>query len=176
MADGDDSDGVETGVEVHVSVDGANRQILSECHTAGHVVDSAMARCDRILPPTKGYHFLDGPYVEYKGSIPPQERPELLERLQKAFQDLVGEDIPTKIEQLSRDEAENVCNRLQQNVDLSEYGEKDVRIVTVAGWSCPCGGTHVESTAHLKQRKWGITGMKSKKGVVRIKYNQNAIE
>ena len=55
---------LETGTCVQVSVDPDQRQILSECHTAGHVVDSAMARCNRMLPPSKGYHFLDGPYVE----------------------------------------------------------------------------------------------------------------
>jgi len=53
----------EIGSVVHVSVDPRRRRLLSECHTAGHVVDAAMARCDRVLPPTKGYHFLDGPYV-----------------------------------------------------------------------------------------------------------------
>jgi alanyl-tRNA synthetase len=38
---------------VHVAVDPKERQILSECHTAGHVVDAAMARCNRIMPPSK---------------------------------------------------------------------------------------------------------------------------
>ena len=59
---------------------------------------------------------------------------------------------------------------------MSEYGggegsnDHHVRIVTVAGWSCPCGGTHVRSTGVLKERGWSILGIKSKKGVVRIKY------
>ena len=57
------SDFFPTNTTVKVSVDSANRQLLSECHTAGHVVDAAMARCDMLLPPTKGYHFLDGPYM-----------------------------------------------------------------------------------------------------------------
>lgn len=163
----------EVGADVKVSVDGNTRMILSECHTAGHVVDSAMARCDRVLPPSKGYHFLDGPYVEYKGKIPPEEKETLLPRLQQAFQELVEEDIPTKIETMERTAAEEACYRLQENVDLSEYGEKEIRIVTVAGWPCPCGGTHVKSTSLLKERKWGITGIKAKKGMVRIKYGQN---
>jgi Ser-tRNA(Ala) deacylase AlaX len=42
--------------------------------------------------------------------------------------------------------------------------------VTVAGWPCPCGGTHVKSTGNLKGRRWGITGLKCKKGLVRVKY------
>mmetsp|Transcript_10991 Transcript_10991/g.16999 ORF Transcript_10991/g.16999 Transcript_10991/m.16999 type:complete len:276 (+) Transcript_10991:146-973(+) len=160
----------EIGSNIQVQVDTDQRRILSECHTAGHVVDAAMARCGKTLPPTKGYHFLDGPYVEYKGSIDPKERPQLLENLQAAFGQLVDEDIPTKIEALSKNDAETAFNRVAQNFDLSEYGDEDIRIVTVAGWPCPCGGTHVKSTSDLKERKWGIRGMKSKKGVVRVKY------
>ena len=75
-----------TGSKVNVKVDPERREILSECHTAGHVVDAAMSRCNKILPPTKGYHFLDGPYVEYAGNIPTEEREELLHSLQTAFQ------------------------------------------------------------------------------------------
>lgn len=162
------------GDTVKVFVDTDQRRILSECHTAGHVVDSAMARCDKMLPPSKGYHFLDGPYVEYKGSIPVEGREELLKRLQLAFQDLVDEDIPTKIEMLSQEEADCRCNRLQQNFNLSDFSQGDddapLRIVTVANWPCPCGGTHVARTADLKDRGWGILGIKSKKGVVRVRY------
>ena len=78
---------------VKVSVDPTNRQLLSEYHTAGHVVDAAMARCDKLLPPTKGYHFLDGPYVEYKGGIDVQDREEFLSQLNEAYQQLIDEDI-----------------------------------------------------------------------------------
>lgn len=74
------------GSKVQVDVDSDRRKILSECHTAGHVVDAAMARCHQILPPLKGYHFLDGPYVEYSGNIPTEEREPLILSLQSAFQ------------------------------------------------------------------------------------------
>ena len=80
------SDYFPTNTAVKVCVDPTNRQVLSECHTAGHVVDAAMAKCDMLLPPTKGYHFLDGPYVEYKGSIDVKEREEFLGRLKVAYQ------------------------------------------------------------------------------------------
>jgi Ser-tRNA(Ala) deacylase AlaX len=164
---------LEVGQSLHVSVDADERLILSECHTAGHVVDSAMARCGRALPATKGYHFLDGPYVEYKGKIAPEEKEELLGKLQTAFQELVAEDIETKIETMSKEDAEAVCNRVQENVNLDDFGDGDIRIVTIAGWPCPCGGTHVRSTKYLKERKWGITGIRNKKGIVRVKYGQN---
>ncbi|CAB9519342.1 Alanine--tRNA ligase [Seminavis robusta] len=167
------------GTPVRVAVDADTRRLLSECHTAGHVVDSAMAKCGKLMRPTKGYHFLDGPYVEYEGSIVADERPQVLKDLQAAFKALVEEDIPTKIETLPEAEANEVCNRIAKNFDMKDFGggkevPTDIRVVTVAGFPCPCGGTHVRSTGNLKARKWGILGMKAKKGVIRIKYGQDA--
>lgn len=159
---------LEAGENVKVSVNAKQRRILSECHTAGHVVDSAMARCGQVMPASKGYHFLDAPYVEYVGSVLPEDRPQLLKDLQQAFTDLVDEDIETKIETMSREDAEALC----PNFDLNMFAKEGqpLRIVTVAGWHCPCGGTHVKSTGGLKERRWGITGLKCKKSVVRVKY------
>mmetsp|Transcript_18742 Transcript_18742/g.43198 ORF Transcript_18742/g.43198 Transcript_18742/m.43198 type:complete len:417 (-) Transcript_18742:35-1285(-) len=51
--------------------------------------------------------------------------------------------------------------------------EPSVRIVRVAGWPCPCGGTHARTTGELASRNWGITGFRSKKGVVRVRYGMN---
>ncbi|KAL7427104.1 hypothetical protein ACHAXM_000705 [Skeletonema potamos] len=160
---------------VKVSVDPTNRQFLSECHTAGHVVDAAMARCQKLLPPTKGYHFLDGPYVEYKGSIDSKDREEFLSQLQEAYQQLIDEDIHTQIQTLPVDEAEELCNHLAQNFNMSDFTSPldenpSVRVVTVAGWNCPCGGTHVRSTGVLKERGWCVKGLRCKKGVVRVRY------
>ena len=168
------------GSSVHVTVDAAKRRILSECHTAGHILDMSMAKCGKIMPPSKAYHFLEGPYVEYKGNIPVEERPALLEQLQKTFAELVEEDIETKIEVLDKADAQQVCDRVADNYfNLNDFvGDRDktVRIVTVAGWSCPCGGTHVKSTGELSKegRQWNVTGLKSKKGVVRVKYGYTA--
>jgi Ser-tRNA(Ala) deacylase AlaX len=166
------------GTPVRVSVDADTRRLLSECHTAGHVVDSAMAKCGKLMKPTKGYHFLDGPYVEYEGSIAVEERPKVLKDLQHAFKSLVEEDIATQIETLPEDTANEVCNRIAKNFEMKDFGggkeePSNIRVVTVAGFPCPCGGTHVRSTGDLKVRKWGITGLKAKKGVVRVRYGQD---
>lgn len=166
---------LSAGDKVKVSIDIELRRILSECHTAGHVVDSAMARIGKMFKPSKAYHFLDGPYVEYEGKIPAEERDEVLKELQTAFYQLVDEGIDTKIELMSKEDADAVCNRQAQNFDIDIFADKrtnQIRVVTVAGYPCPCGGTHVRSTADLKERNWGITGIKAKKNVVRVKYGQ----
>jgi len=163
---------------VKVNVDAYNRTLLSECHTAGHVVDAyaAMAKCNKLLPPTKGYHFLDGPYVEYKGTIDVADRTEFLSQLQESYQQLINEDIDTQIQTLLVDEAEEWCNRLAKNFNMKDFTTSSsdeiptVRVVTVAGWNCPCGGTHVKSTGLLKERGWCVKGLKCKKGVVRVRY------
>ena len=77
------------GSTVFVRVDPDQRLLNSECHSAGHVVDAAMARIDHSSGriPLKGYHFMDGPYVEYGGSnIDARERNAFLDGLRVAFQ------------------------------------------------------------------------------------------
>jgi len=172
-------DSLQIGDTVRVRVDAERRRLLSECHTAGHVVDSAVARvCHNNWKPAKGYHFLEGPYVEYVSSdssgdlvVAPTEREALLQKLQTAFDELVQEDLETEIALLSQADADALCNRQAQNFDLDVFADPrtgTIRVVTVAGYPCPCGGTHVRSTGLLEE--WGITGLKCKKGVVRVKY------
>lgn len=43
-----------------------------------------------------------------------------------------------------------------------------MRIVTVAGLPCPCGGTHVSSTRKLEGVR--VTKVKAKKGTLRVSY------
>ncbi|CAB1103960.1 unnamed protein product [Ectocarpus sp. CCAP 1310/34] len=49
----------------------------------------------------------------------------------------------------------------------TKYGAA-TRIVTVAGLSCPCGGTHVRSTREMEGVR--ITKAKAKKGTIRVSY------
>jgi Ser-tRNA(Ala) deacylase AlaX len=164
------------GERVRVHVDADARRILSECHTAGHVVDAAMASCQIHLPSLKAYHYLDGSYVEYRGTIPASDRDAVLQRLQDAFQLLLEQDIGTEIRVLDVDEADQLCNQdgsAPVTMDVTPFVDpitQNVRVVTVAGYSCPCGGTHVRSTADLKANQWKITGLRCKKNVVRVKY------
>lgn len=55
----DSSATISVGDKVKVFVDKENRWILSECHTAGHVVDAAMAKCGLLpgMETSKAYHL-----------------------------------------------------------------------------------------------------------------------
>lgn len=98
-----------------------------------------MARIGLHLKPQKGYHFLDSPYVEYAGKV--EDKDGTVKALQEKFQEIVKEGIQTKIVTLKKDAALELCNRTAENFELSEYGDgADIRIVTVGGFACPCGG------------------------------------
>jgi Ser-tRNA(Ala) deacylase AlaX len=112
----------------------------SECHTVGHMVDAAMLRCGYEFPPLKGYHFQDGPYVEYRGKVEPEKRDPLVEQLQEKFQELVSEDIITTISMMPVRDAEARLKQKQKNVDFSHLTDPEVRIVGIAGYEGPCGG------------------------------------
>ena len=57
-----------SGNEVRLVVDGKLRKQAALLHSAGHAIDACMDRCGLLtkLKATKGYHFFDGPYVEYQ--------------------------------------------------------------------------------------------------------------
>lgn len=99
----------------------------------------------------------------------------------KQKKELIDQDIPTNIQTLPMDEAESLCNRLAQNFNMKDFTnpndpDPNVRVVTVAGWNCPCGGTHVRSTGVLKERGWCVKGLRCKKGVVRVRYGMTKEE
>jgi len=154
-----DADDWISGDACELEVDAATREAYSACHSAGHAVDSAMVRAGYLLPPTKGYHFLDGPYVEYRGVIPADDREPLVKKLQDEFRNIVHEDIATTIESLPLAQAEAELNAVQENFDLSVFKDPEVRVVGVAGFRCPCGGTHVRSTRLL--RGYTVLGFKN---------------
>ncbi|MFQ6661709.1 hypothetical protein Gotur_029772 [Gossypium turneri] len=59
------------GKEVILQVDESRRRLNSRLHSAGHLLDVCMRNVGfGHLEPGKGYHFPDGPFVEYKGTVP----------------------------------------------------------------------------------------------------------
>jgi Ser-tRNA(Ala) deacylase AlaX len=69
---------------VEIVVDEDKRRLHARIHSAGHLLDSAFAVLGWTqLEPSKGYHFPEGPYVEYIGNIPPDERDQVINDLNR---------------------------------------------------------------------------------------------
>ena len=160
------------GTAVALSVDEARRRLHARVHSAGHLIDQAMHRVGIDYPAGKGYHFADGPYVEYVGKIDKAEFEAIVAKLQAAMDSLIAENIPTEVKMVLPSEAAGFCLDAESNAaTFAKLPPEDpVRMVLVGGdKGCPCGGTHVKATSELG--KVVIKGLRVKKGQTRVTYN-----
>lgn len=159
----DTPDILEVGDSIEQKINPLKRVLHIKLHSAGHILDAAIHRLglSNILLPYKGYHFPDGPYVEYKiadtSSISKEEVfKDLLELINGTIDTIINEQIPT-----------NTTISFPATNE-SEIAYKYYRVVEVANISCPCGGTHVRNTQELEKMK--ISRIKTKKDVMKISY------
>ena len=150
---------------VTLHVDSRRRMESAKLHSAGHLIDAAMERCGlgETMKPSKGYHFPDGPYVEYNCVVEVPLPTTFLEDLNAALQTMMNEDIPTDVRVMNKESARSVVGD-----DLTSYPDQ-VRIVTVAGLPCPCGGTHTRTTSELKGLI--VTKIRRKQNLIRVSYS-----
>ena len=109
---------------------------------------------------TKGFHFPNGSYVEYNGTI--ENSAEIIPELEKIVNELIVKNLQIEKQTLSPDEAK------KQGVWAPEG--KSARIVNFEGFpNCGCGGTHINSSSEIG--KITIRKIKSKKGITKISYS-----
>jgi len=134
---------------VEVIVDPQVRALHNKNHTAGHLIDYALANLGYSFVSGKAYHFPQGPYVEYGGTLEQQQREQLAPALEKAAQEIIDQELPVTISLLGND--------------------PNKRAMQVTGYPpILCGGTHVLNTkeiGHITIRK-----IKNEKGNLRISY------
>lgn len=114
------------GAAVRCEVDTEKRTLNTRLHSAGHVLDIVVRDLGLPWTPEKGYHFPQGPYVEYAGSLEGRDR----ETLRVAFE-----------------ERANAVVREARPRRISWQG--DLRLVAFGDASSPCGGTHVPDTSRI---------------------------
>uniref|UniRef100_A0A7S4T0V0 Threonyl/alanyl tRNA synthetase SAD domain-containing protein n=1 Tax=Alexandrium monilatum TaxID=311494 RepID=A0A7S4T0V0_9DINO len=140
-------------VRVTCRVDEPRRLLAARIHSAGHLLDAAVTAVGLKWVPGKGYHFPDGPYVEY-----------------------ILNEASRKIDPKKAGDREGVVRAIQENLDrlVASGGQVTTRLVdgvrhvAMAGEECPCGGTHVGDIAqigHIEVKK-----LQNKQGNVRISY------
>lgn len=152
---------------VRVKVDPDRRSLHTALHSSGHLLMTAMFELTGMRA-VKGYHFPDGPYVEFEGIVEEAVRDDLLRLLQDRLDLMVESDEEILVESTSAEKlaAEGVYMPAQPPAG------KPMRVVATCGYRSPCGGTHVASTADLAGLK--VRRMKSKKGRTRIAYEVEA--
>ncbi len=142
----------QIGEQVELKVDEARRRLHMRLHSGGHLLDMAINKLGLGWKPGKGYHYPEGPYIEYDGNLDDAEKESLQKKIEDTANAIISENIPTTIKFLS----DQLING------------KPARVVLYGDFSVPCGGTHVanlKDIGHLSIRK-----MSNKKGLIRVAY------
>lgn len=152
--------------EVALKIDQDRRVLNAKIHSAGHLLDCAVSKMGLDnLKPTKGFHFPDGPYVEYEGVI--ENSVDIITELEQLINELISQDLEIETNSLSSEAA-----KIQ---GVWAPSGKSARVVNFTGFpNCGCGGTHVRSSSEIG--KIVIRKIKHKKGVTRIGYNLELLE
>lgn len=158
---------LNNGKEVFLYVDELRRKLNSRLHSAGHLLDVCMPIVGLAhFEPVKGYHFPDGPFVEYKGTLPHNELQSKQKELELVASKLISRGGKVTAAVLPYEEASKQCGGC-----LPDYIPKSStpRIVKLEGNpGCPCGGTHVSDVSEIISLK--VTQVRTKKGMTKVSY------
>lgn len=155
------------GTSVKLSIDRKTRETAARAHSAGHLIDLAVEKAGFKFVPTKGYHFPDGPYVEYEGDIPAEQREEALKNIQQALDVLLATPggLPVTAQVVPYDDITRLCGSTPSYMPVG----KPARVVSFAGsLGCPCGGTHVENSKEIGTCR--VTKLVKRKNILRVCY------
>ncbi|HAS46850.1 MAG TPA: hypothetical protein DCS93_40570 [Microscillaceae bacterium] len=132
----------------------------AKIHSAGHLLDCAVEKLQLTqIIPTKGFHFPEGPYVEYEGVL--ENGAEMLPQIQTALNEVIGQNPAVIVKELTYEEA--------QAQGISAPPGKSARIVNFEGFAaCGCGGTHMPNAQEIGSIQ--LRKIKSKKGKTKISY------
>ncbi|RDX99185.1 alaXL [Mucuna pruriens] len=169
---------LEKGKDVSLFVDEPRRKLNSRLHSAGHLLDICLPRIGLgHLEPRKAYHFADGPWVEYKGTVLQNEIQNKQKDLELEANALISVGGKVSVDILPYDEAAKLCggclpDYVAKYVSILMHQlsqESTPRIVRIGDTpGCPCGGTHVADISDIIQIK--VSQIRSKKGLTKV-YN-----
>lgn len=159
------SGALSSGNELQIIVEAERRQLHKRLHSGAHVLDMVVAEMNLPWVPGKGYHFPDGPYVEYTGSLEGWDAEELKTKIEQRCNEIIASDLPTSTRFVDREEMGRLCRFVPEHLPEG----KPTRVVLYGEFGVPCGGTHV---AHLAEVGYeNIRKIKHEKGVVKVGYD-----
>jgi len=152
------------GTRVSLNVDKTRRTLHSKLHSAGHLIDVALAKLGHRLEPGKGYHFPDAPFVEYVGVLPQDEA--FLKQVQQEMDTLVTHGSEVRQQNVPHERVKELTGFSADYLDKNE----PARLISIDGhiW-VPCGGTHVKNVKELG--KVLVTKIKVKGNTSKVSYS-----
>lgn len=156
---------IEPGEVVRCLVDKTRRDLNSRLHSAGHVVDMAVTQLKLNWVPGKGYHFPEGPYVEYKGSLENVNKEALKAEIEKLCNSFIREGRKTELRFMAKEMMSSVCHFVPDYIPEG----KPARVVMYGDFGVPCGGTHVNNLKEIKSMT--IRKVKQEGENIRVSYD-----
>ena len=158
---------------VTVKIDENQRLLYSRIHSAGHLIDACLNVLGYNWKAGKGYHFPDGPFVEYVGEVENSEVESIKTKLEEKAKEFIAEDVPVIIDlDVSQEKAKEMCGG---ELDPMYLKAPTLRLISIGHYfTGPCGGTHVQSLNQLKGVQ--IPKIKVNRGKKLIKVNYRVID
>jgi Ser-tRNA(Ala) deacylase AlaX len=132
---------------VNCNVNKERRELHSRLHSAGHVVDMAVTALNLNWVPGKGYHFPDGPYIEYQGKLEDTDKEKLKTNIENLCNKFINEAKETTLIFMNKDEMKKVCHHVPEYLPAG----KPLRVVMYGDFGVPCGGTHVGNLKDIRE-------------------------
>jgi Ser-tRNA(Ala) deacylase AlaX len=142
----------------------------AKLHTAGHLIAGLVDAGRGSMRAVKGYHFEEGPYVEFEGEPEDSDADAFLAALQNKINLLIAE-VPQVYEaQVSYDELKQRCWNAPPNIPA----DKPLRTITIHSLDpVPCGGTHVRCLSEIGAVN--VVKFKKRKGLTKISYRVQGV-
>lgn len=150
------------GFQVTCLVDAERRILHSRIHSAGHLVDFAVAELGLPWTPGKGYHFPQGPYVEYRGALGDTDKEKLKADIERIATETIRNGKEVSACFMPKEEMARICRFVPDNIPDGKPGRV---IMFGSDFGVPCDGTHVKNLSEIR----GITIRKIRQGGVNVR-------
>ncbi len=150
-----------------LKIDSTRRLNNAKSHTSGHLLACVVEMLDKDLIGVKGYHFPEGPYVEFKGKLTSMTNDELIKKANELMNEKINTKACVTAKEVDQNEINN--NNLSKSAEFQLQPCKKARFVQIEGFGeVPCGGTHLKNLSELKEIS--IRKINSSKGNTRVAY------
>ena len=158
------------GLTCLLKIDSSRRLNNAKSHTSGHLLASVVETLDKDLIGVKGYHFPEGPYVEFKGKLAAMTSEELIKKATEIMNEKINAKACVTASEVGQEEINNNNNNnLSKSPEFQLQPGKKARFVQIEGFGpVPCGGTHLKNLSELKEIT--IRKINSSKGNTRVAY------
>ena len=184
------------GKRVECRVDAERRLLHSRIHSAGHLVDWAVAELKPVwTPDPRGYHYPNGPYVTYTGSLQGEDKEKLKNDIEEVCSRRIAAGEEVSIRFMNQEEMKKISRSIPDLPDgkpgrvimfgrafgVSPPRQNPGKFSTLARASrgslnfpmkqcfIPCGGTHIRNLSEI--RGLTIRKIKQEGANIRIGYD-----